>query len=118
VIDPRAVFYGVIVDQLLTLVVPWLVPRIDLEALAAAGAASTMLGGYVAGRVATSAEWLQGGAVGVIALAIGLLSGVERIVVLPRWYVATVFLAVVPAGALGGLVARGRKPFDARRALV
>ncbi len=56
-------------------------------------------------------------AIQLVALAIGLLSGVGASAELPRWYLTTAFLSVVPAGALGGLLAR-RKPFDARRGLV
>jgi len=108
VIDPRAITFGVIVDQAVTFALPFVLPGIDLEMLAAAGATSTMLGGYVAGRFAQRAPVAQGAAVGVVALAIGLLSGVTANPELPRWYLAAVFLTVVPAGALGGLVA-GRK---------
>ncbi len=120
-IDPRAITFGVIVDQALTFALPFVVPGIDLDMLAAAGATSTLVGGYVAGRVAATAEIVQGAAVGAVALAIGLLSGVASNPELPRWYLASVFLTVVPAGALGGLVSRKsrrkRKPFDARTGL-
>jgi len=116
-IDPRAIVFGVIVDQAVTFAVPLVAPAIQLDVLAAAGAVSTMLGGYVAGRVAAEAGALQGACVGLVALAIGLLSGIAASAGLPRWYLTTAFLTVVPAGALGGLLAR-RKPFDARRGLV
>ena len=115
-IDPRAITFGVIVDQAITFALPFVAPGIDLEMLAAAGATSTMIGGYVAGRVAERAPIVQGAAVGDVALAIGLLSGIAANPELPRWYLVAVFLTVVPAGALGGLVG-ARKPFDARTAL-
>lgn len=116
-IDPRAVTFGVIVDQAVTFALPFVVPGIDLDMLAAAGATSTLVGGYVAGRVAAAAEIAQGAAVGAVALAIGLLSGVAANPELPRWYLVSIFLTVVPAGALGGFLARKRKPFDARTGL-
>ena len=117
-VDPRAIFFGVVVDQLVTLAVPRFVPAIQLEALAAASAVSTMLGGWVAGRMAARGGWLHGAAVGAVALVIGLSSGVAVNVELPSWYLTSVFLTIVPAGALGGLLAGWRKPFDARTGLV
>ena len=117
-VDPRAIFFGVVVDQLVTFAVPRFVPAIQLEALAAASAASTLFGGWVAGRFAVRDAPLQGAAVGAVALAIGASSGVAANVELPSWYLATVFATIIPAGALGGFLAAWRKPFDARTGLV
>jgi len=61
----------------------------------------TLLGGYVAGRIAKHSEILHGGIVGLI----GILLGVLFCGSLPLWYNIISFAGVVPVGMLGGYFA-------------
>jgi len=119
VIDPRAIVFGVIVDQAITSRCPLVAPGIDLETLAGgAGAASTFARWFrrrpFRGRVGSPSR-------------VGRRRGRARDRALERrqgdgraaaLYVALVFLTAVPAGALGVLLARKENHFDARTALV
>jgi hypothetical protein len=62
----------------------------------------TILGGYVAGRIAKYAEILHGGIVG----GIGIILGVFFYGSLPLWYSIVSFAGVIPAGMAGGCLAR------------
>ncbi len=63
-------------------------------------------GGYVAGRTARQAELLNGAAVAVIGIILGLFL---RDPGLPLWYEVVSFAATIPAGAAGGYLAREGK---------
>lgn len=120
-VDPRAVVAGAAVDHLLTLLVGvalarWppafaaLVSLPEPGALAAFGAAGlgcTAAGGLVAGAASRASPVADGATVGAFALAVGLLGGFGAEPGVPAWYATAGMLLVVPAGALGGLVARG-----------
>ncbi len=62
----------------------------------------TLLGGYVAGRIAKRSEILHGGIVGVIGISLGLLLCGD----FPLWYNIIVFAGVVPVGMAGGYFAK------------
>ena len=74
------------------------------------GVLGTVLGGYVAGRLARSEEVKHGALVGAVSLAVGLIqssSGARSPV--PEWYELLGYALTIPAGALGGSLAEGRK---------
>lgn len=62
----------------------------------------TLLGGYVAGRIAKYSEILHGGIVGGIGILLGLLLCGS----LPLWYNIISFAGVVPVGMAGGYFAK------------
>jgi hypothetical protein len=69
---------------------------------------TTVLGGYVAGRVAKGAEVLHGGIVGAISLPVGLVS----LLAWPNYPVSVEIVGLVgcvPAGMTGGFLARRRR---------
>jgi hypothetical protein len=105
-IDPRAIAIGAVVDNVVTLVLVYLLTDLPLSFIALAGLLSTAIGGYIAGRIARVAPLRHGAGVGLVALGIGVLSLVGSAAELPEWYLASTFALVVPAGMLGGLVAR------------
>ena len=121
-LNPRAVFFGVLLDHVGTfslgasfpVFASFLPPALDSDAslflLAVAGLLCTALGGYVAARMAKRSGTLNGLAVGIVAVSVGILSqrGVG-FAELPDWYPALVFALVVPAGALGGWLAGLRR---------
>jgi hypothetical protein len=73
------------------------------------GVLGTILGGYIAGRMAKSDQVKHGALVGAASLILGALqagaSGAESLV--PYWYQLLGYLLAIPAGALGGYLAQG-----------
>lgn len=63
----------------------------------------TVLGGYVAGRVAKQSEILHGGIVGAIGILFSLFT-----ISYPLWYNIVAIIGIVPFGIIGGLLARKR----------
>ena len=73
------------------------------------GVLGTVLGGYVAGRLAKSEEIKHGALVGAVSLALGLIqSGSGAGSPVPQWYELLGYALTIPAGALGGSLAQGR----------
>jgi hypothetical protein len=123
-IDIKAVILGFLTDTVATIAISTLL----ITAMAAAGIPEnsipermrtvsglllslifglgcTVLGGYVAGRVAKRTEVVQGAVVGGVSLILGLLlreSGQ------PLWYEIVGFVAIIPAGIAGGRIAAER----------
>jgi putative membrane protein (TIGR04086 family) len=73
------------------------------------GALGTILGGYIAGRIAKTEEVKHGALVGAVSLILAALqagaSGAESLV--PYWYQLSGYLLAIPVGALGGYLAQG-----------
>ncbi len=65
----------------------------------------TMMGGYVAGRMAKRDETLHGALVAVAGIVVGLVFHEEG---LPLWYQVLGLVAMLPAGMAGGMRARER----------
>ena len=65
----------------------------------------TLLGGFVAGRIAKHSESLHGGIVGAIGILLGFLFYGS----FPLWYNIISFAGVVPAGMAGGYLAKQRR---------
>ena len=103
-LDPRAVVIGSIVDNAATFAMSFL--ALPLVAFEIAGLLATLVGGFIAARIARAAVLRHGAAVGAVALGIGVLSLVGPAGELPPWYTGPAFALVVPAGILGGLLAR------------
>lgn len=78
--------------------------------LLAIGALCTVLGGYIAGRLAKGEEVKHGALVGTVSLIIGILqtaaAGQESPV--SNWYELLGYILAIPAGALGGSFAEGK----------
>ncbi len=72
------------------------------------GLALMLVGGYVAGRVARTREIEHGGMVGVVSVAIGFLFLFSDTGTYPNWYFPVSFGLTIPAGLLGGYIARRR----------
>jgi len=74
------------------------------------GFGCTLLGGYVAGRIAKHSEILHGGLVGALGIPLGFLVCGS----LPLWVNIVTFAGLVPAGLLGGHLAKQKhqKPND------
>ncbi len=74
------------------------------------GALCTILGGYVAGRIAGTEEVKHGALVGAVSLIIGILqTGMAgEASQVPYWHELLGYLLAIPAGALGGFFAQGR----------
>jgi hypothetical protein len=67
------------------------------------GMAATLLGGFVAGRVAGARHALHGAIVGAIGVVFSLLTpGVP----LPTWLVVTLNVLVIPVAVLGAMIAK------------
>lgn len=81
-----------------------------LLALLVIGALCTLLGGYVAGRLARAEEVKHGALVGALSLIIGVLqTGMAgEASPLPFWHELLGYVLAIPAGALGGSLAQGR----------
>ena len=62
----------------------------------------TLLGGFVAGRIAKHSEILHGGIVG----GVGILLGFFLCGSLPLWYNIISFAGVIPVGMAGGYLAK------------
>ena len=124
-LKPKAVIVGTIVDNVATLFIMLLL----MTALSSTGISEdevvsrmksssgmllslilglgcTFLGGYVSGRIAQRAEVLHGAVVAGIGMVLALIwreSG------LPNWYDIIGFVGMLPAGMLGGHLARQRR---------
>jgi len=69
------------------------------------GLGFTMMGGYLAGRIAKSGEYFHSGAVGLLNVLFGLFF----IGMYLSWYSVAAFLLVLPAALMGGDMARKRR---------
>ncbi len=73
------------------------------------GVLGTVLGGYVAGRLAKTEEVKHGALVGAVSLALGILqSGSGAGSPVPHWYELLGYALTIPAGALGGSLVQSR----------
>ncbi|TAK07616.1 DUF3792 family protein [bacterium] len=81
-----------------------------LLALLVIGALCTILGGYLAGRIARTEEVKHGAFVGAVSLIVGVLqTGMAgEASPVPYWYELLGYVLAIPAGALGGSFAQGR----------
>jgi hypothetical protein len=70
------------------------------------GFGATVLGGYVAGRIAKQAEVLHGGIVGAIGIPLGFVSALVSPAELPLWFHIVSFVGIVPVGMTGGFLAK------------
>jgi hypothetical protein len=70
------------------------------------GTASTVLGGYLAARLARSVPYFNALAFGVLGLALGLLTSGD----VPIWFKVIAFGFTLPAALLGGHIAKLRLP--------
>jgi putative membrane protein (TIGR04086 family) len=79
--------------------------------LGAVGALCTVLGGYVAGRIAKNLEIKHGALVGLGSLILVTLEQVisGKSTSYPLWFEILGYLMAVPAGALGGYVAQRQR---------
>lgn len=68
------------------------------------GTFSTVLGGYVAARVAKNLPLLNACAVGVVGIAVGALIGGQG--ESPWWFDAIGYLSTVPAAIVGGFLGK------------
>jgi hypothetical protein len=75
------------------------------------GTGFTVLGGVVAGRIATSRERVHGAAVGVFGIGLGfVLTAVTKSQsAMPAWYWVVSYLVMIPAAVAGGHLAGRRK---------
>jgi putative membrane protein (TIGR04086 family) len=73
------------------------------------GILGTVLGGYVAGRLAKNEEIKHGALVGAVGIILGLVqSSMTATSAVPPWYEFLGYVLMIPAGALGGSIAQGR----------
>ena len=70
------------------------------------GTLTTVLGGYIAARVARKEVYLNSGIVGLF----GIFSGVFLAGGYPIWFNVAAFLTVVPAALTGGHLAKSKVP--------
>lgn len=68
------------------------------------GLGFTVMGGYIAGRIAKTGEYFHAGAVGALGLILGLFFMGQA----PLWYNIAGFVLVIPAALLGGDMAKKR----------
>lgn len=68
------------------------------------GTLSTMVGGYLAARIAKKEPYWNAGAIGVLGIVLGLLLAKDY----PLWFNVVGFLLALPAALLGGHLARSR----------
>lgn len=66
------------------------------------GLLSTVLGGYLAARIAKKEPYINSGLLGAVGIAIGLFLAEG----LPLWFNAASFLLTIPVALLGGHVAK------------
>ena len=78
-------------------------PYVMLSVLSGLG--FTLLGGYVAGRLAKSGEYFHSGVVGLLNILFGLFI----IGLLKEWYQILAFILVFPAAVVGGHLAKQKK---------
>lgn len=81
-----------------------------LLALLVIGALCTVLGGYIAGRLAKAEEVKHGALVGAVSLIVGVLqTGMAgEASPVPYWHELLGYLLAIPVGALGGSFAQGK----------
>ena len=81
-----------------------------LVALLVIGALCTVLGGYVAGRLAKAEEVKHGALVGAVSLVLGALQSgmVGEETPIPQWVQLLGYILAIPSGALGGWLAKVR----------
>lgn len=81
-----------------------------LLALLVIGALCTVLGGYIAGRLAKAEEVKHGALVGAVSLIVGVLqTGMAgEASPVPYWHELLGYLLAIPVGALGGFFAQGK----------
>ncbi|THF63291.1 hypothetical protein [Pseudothauera rhizosphaerae] len=72
------------------------------------GTLTTILGGYVAARIAKKRLYVNAGVVGGLGILIGLLPAQDN----PLWFNIICFLTVVPAAILGGYLAKSSRVKD------
>jgi hypothetical protein len=70
------------------------------------GTASTVLGGYLAARLAGAVPYFNALAFGVLGLTVSMLTSGE----LPLWFKVMAFGLTLPAALLGGHIAKLRMP--------
>ena len=82
-----------------------------LVILGVVGALCTVLGGYVAGRIAKDIEIKHGAMVGLGSLVLVTLEGVMSgtSVTYPLWFEVLGYVIAVPAGAVGGYIAQRQR---------
>jgi putative membrane protein (TIGR04086 family) len=74
------------------------------------GILGTVLGGYVAGQFAKTEEIKHGALVGAVGIILGLVqSSMAAASPVPPWYEFLGYVLMIPAGALGGSIAQGKK---------
>lgn len=73
--------------------------------LLAIGAITTMIGGYIAARIARKNIYLNAGAVGAIGVIMGILGRGNN----PAWFDMIGLVTIIPAALLGGLLAEKHK---------
>ena len=73
------------------------------------GTLTTVVGGYIAARIAKKEIYLNSGIVGLIGMVLGVFLGGQS----PMWFNAAGFLTTVPAALVGGYLAKSRQSKDA-----
>jgi len=73
------------------------------------GTASTVLGGYLAARLARSVPYFNALAFGVLGLTVSALTAATDV---PAWFNVIGFGLTLPAALLGGHIAKMRAPAD------
>jgi|SRR5271157_1097391 len=68
------------------------------------GTLSTILGGYIAARVAKNNYYMNAAVIGVLGIVLNALTGTDY----PLWFNSSAVLLVLPAALLGGHLARPR----------
>ena len=68
------------------------------------GTATTMLGGYIAARLARAYPYFNALAIALLGIGLGLVLASDT----PGWYDAVGYLTIVPAALFGGRLARRR----------
>jgi len=68
------------------------------------GTLATIVGGYVAARIAKKEPYLNAGVIGVLGIVLGVLLAKNY----PLWFNVLGFVLVLPAALLGGHLARSR----------
>jgi predicted membrane channel-forming protein YqfA (hemolysin III family) len=69
------------------------------------GSLTTVLGGYIAGRVAKREIYLNSGVIGLVGIAFGIMFGDHY----PTWYNLAAFITVVPLALAGGYLAKPKQ---------
>jgi hypothetical protein len=81
------------------------------------GCVGTVLGGFVAARVAKQAPLAHGVALGVVAMLIGALVGEDPFTAaMPAWYRIACWVLVIPSAVLGAKLAARDRSVPVRKA--